>query len=485
MDHVNSFFLLGDNGLDIRYGPDSYRIDPASFHSESWYQQGLLQTSQLVWGEVTENCFARSSCEYVMPVYRNFIDIHGGKKLGSIVLLLDPSFFRQSYSGLVTEQSTALFIHDSDGRLFYSHSSDAAEREINWAGFLPSSTDVTPYFEVIENGQSFLVVQAISGKTGTSVTLVTQLNELRRQRQVIAMTTLVLAAGTTLLVSAFSLFLSQNLSKPAWQLMETVDRIADGHFDQEIVLQTDDEFGALGVAIHRMAQQIEKLLQERVEGEIKLLQSQINPHFLHNTLNSIKWMATLQGADGIREMVSSLGRLLRAVMGSVNQKITIAEELALLDDYIYIQKIRYRNKITYQRDLQTTDQGPPLTDYLIPKFTLQPLVENAIFHGIEPKEGSGTIVVSVQKRENYLEVSVWDDGVGIRPEELATLLEPSQPHVTNGVTEKIGLRNIHNQIQLIYGSEYGLQIESVEGSYTRVALKLPIEVNDHAENSHC
>jgi two-component system sensor histidine kinase YesM len=112
-----------------------------------------------------------------------------------------------------------------------------------------------------------------------------------------------------------------------------------------------------------------------------MLQGQINPHFLHNTLNSIKWMAALQGADGIKEMTNCLGKLLEAVMGEVNQKITLAAELQILDDYLYIQRIRYKGKVDFKKVI--ADKG--ILRYLIVKFTLQPLVENAIFHGIEPK----------------------------------------------------------------------------------------------------
>jgi two-component system sensor histidine kinase YesM len=204
--------------------------------------------------------------------------------------------------------------------------------------------------------QSHLVVHSASAKTKARVTLITRLDELQRQRRLITKTTFWLAGGTIFLCLWFSLFLSENLGKPIRYLTESVNRIADGDFEREVVLKNNDEIGVLGRSITRMSRQIQRLLEERLqieqnirETEIRLLQSQINPHFLHNTLNSIKWMATLQGADGIRETISCLGRLLRAVMGDVNEKITIHEELALLDDYLHIQKIRYRGKIGFRK----------------------------------------------------------------------------------------------------------------------------------------
>ncbi|HHT48531.1 MAG TPA: sensor histidine kinase [Firmicutes bacterium] len=488
MEHVNAFFLLGHNGIDIRYGPDSYRIDPAVFANEPWFQQGISHSSVLTWGAITPNYSSRTSNPYIIPVYRGFIDIQNGKILGSIVLQLKPSFFRQSYSGLVAEKEAFLFIHDASGRLFFSDHYGAQESAADWSQLLEGLIEEErPYFEVTAGNQSYLVVHRAAERTKTHVTLITRLDELQRQRQLIAITTFWLAGGTIFLCLWFSLFLSENLWKPIRSLTETVNRIAGGDFGREVVLRNNDEIGVLGRAITRMSQQIQNLLDERLQieenirkTEVRLLQSQINPHFLHNTLNSIKWMATLQGADGIRAMISSLGRLLRAVMGDVNEKITIREELALLDDYMYIQKIRYRGKIGFRRIIE----APVLLNCLIPKFTLQPLVENAVFHGIEPKDGSGEVVLSITEQQQQLVISVWDNGVGISRQKLVGLLakeDGDRGKANNG----IGLRNIHDRIQLIYGVDYGLALDSREGEYTKVVIRLPMEVKPDGESDDC
>ncbi|NLY91956.1 MAG: sensor histidine kinase [Firmicutes bacterium] len=490
MEHINAFFLLGHNGIDIRYGPDSYRINPAVFADEPWFQQGSSHSTILIWGTVTPNYSPRTSHPYIIPVYRNYIDIQNGKILGSIVPLLKPSFFHQSYSGLVAEKEAFLFIHDATGRLLFSDHYGAQEPVADWSRLLDGLIeDERPYFEMTAGNQSYLVVHRTSERTKIRVTFITRLDELQRQRRLIAITTFWLAGGTIFLCLWFSLFLSENLGKPIRTLTETVNRIADGDFGREVILKNNDEIGVLGRAITRMSKQIKHLLEERLqiqenirETEIRLLQSQINPHFLHNTLNSIKWMATMQGADGIREMISALGRLLRAVMGDVNEKITIQEELALLDDYLHIQKIRYRGKIRFQQRIES----PALRKGLIPKFTLQPLVENAIFHGIEPKNGSGEIMLSITERQQQLVISVWDNGVGISQEKLTGLLVKDEEQEDGGKNRnRIGLRKIHDRIQLIYGADYGLAIESREGEYTKVVIRLPMEVAPNGESNDC
>lgn len=488
MEHVNAFLLLGDNGLDLRYGPHSFRIDWQTFNEEFWFLEGRQKAGELSWGCLTENFVTRSTISQIIPVYRNFLDIHGGKTLGSIILLLNPSFFQQTYGGMISETSASFFIQDAGGRTIYE---DHCERAPDYSELLKQA-DPAPSTKITKDGRSFLVVEGVSPKSKSKITLVTGLEELDHQRHLIKNTTLLLAGGTIFLSLWFSLFLSRNLSEPIGKLTQTVDKIADGHFEQAITLHNNDEFGRLSSAITRMSQQIQRLLDERLQAEqeirqteIRLLQSQINPHFLHNTLNSIKWMATLQGAEGIKDMVTSLGRLLRAVMGNLNRKIPLREELALLEDYLHIQRIRYGGRLIFKLRVADQDGTYSLLDCLIPKFTLQPLVENAVFHGLEPKEGIGEIILSVSVKQERLKISVWDNGVGISPSKLAVLLDPPAAGGREDQEQSIGLRNVANRIRLIYGAEYGLTVESAECEYTEVVVFIPLEVADGAESFDC
>ena len=229
-----------------------------------------------------------------------------------------------------------------------------------------------------------------------------------------------------------------------------------------------------------MAGDIQYLLDVKIQKEremrvteIKMLQSQINPHFLYNTLNTIKWMATIQGSEGIKEIAVCLGRILKSALDNTQDKISIREELGIINDYIRIQSLKYKEKIHFSIEVQDDS----LLEYSIIKFILQPVIENAIFHGIEPKEGIGRIEMSIRKENERIYIEVCDNGVGISEEKLGTILKRTDDG-NNSMSDGIALNNINKRIKLVYGENYGLTLASELGFYTRVIMEFPAELTD-------
>jgi two-component system sensor histidine kinase YesM len=211
--------------------------------------------------------------------------------------------------------------------------------------------------------------------------------------------------------------------------------------------------------------------------EYRMLQSQINPHFLYNTLNSIKWMAAIQNATGIVEITSALSRFLKTVSRDIRKVVPLGDELALLEDYLVIQKYRYGGSVSFEK--QINDQA--LLDTPIPRFTLQPLVENAIFHGIEPK-GMGRIILDARRQDGDVLVSLTDDGAGmsaeilegIRADRTRPVREPPEPEASQDPQSRsVGIRNVDERLRYAFGEAYGLSIQSEPGSYTEVTIRLP------------
>ncbi|HBC99068.1 MAG TPA: hypothetical protein DC053_06425 [Lachnoclostridium sp.] len=245
-----------------------------------------------------------------------------------------------------------------------------------------------------------------------------------------------------------------------------------------MVLKGDDEFKKIAISINNMEREILQLMErEKQEEEVKkklefkVLQNQINPHFLYNTLNSIKWIASLQHADTIRDMTSALGRLLQNISKGTDSKIPIYEEMSLLDDYILIQDIRYSGKIQVEYHIGNSE----ITQAYIVKFLLQPIVENAIFHGIEPKDSGGRIDIYLDRVEDDIHISIVDDGIGMTKEQIASLLNPEEAGENVRGLSGIGVSNIRERIIMTYGKEYGIEITSQMGEYTRVMIKIPYE----------
>ena len=207
--------------------------------------------------------------------------------------------------------------------------------------------------------------------------------------------------------------------------------------------------------------------KEKNDLEYKKLQSQINPHFIYNTLNSIKWMATVQGSEGIAEMTTALAKLLKSLSKGTSITVPIREELSLLRDYCTIQSYRYGGTIGV--DIRVDD--PAIEDFGIVRFTLQPLVENAIFHGIEPK-GSGHIDVHLFFEDDLIRIDVIDDGVGMSPEKAEAILKNGSESKSEFFRE-LGVYNVNRRLQFEYGDRAGIAINSTEGAGTTMTVRIP------------
>lgn len=273
-----------------------------------------------------------------------------------------------------------------------------------------------------------------------------------------------------------SWFLSRTVNMPVKQLQARIRRIENGDFSRDLSTEWPHELGDIGKTINDLSENVLLLMEQRIEDErqkreyeYKMLQSQINPHFLYNTLNSIKWMATIQNSPGIAEMTTSLSRLLKDISKGATNLVTIKHELDLINDYFIIQQYRYGGTIT----LTFNVEDEALLSCQILKFTLQPLVENAIFHGIEPKGTAGSIVIHIYQDEaKDIHIDVTDDGVGMEPELTARLLHMEAP-ASSSFFKEIGVSNVHKRLQYEFGEQYGLSIQSEKGIFTTISILLP------------
>ena len=295
----------------------------------------------------------------------------------------------------------------------------------------------------------------------------------------------ILAIGLLLM-----LIMNRMIHTPVEQILTKIDRISGGDFSRELSIEWDHELGEIGRAINDLSENVYTLMNKRLEDEkqkkdleYKMLQSQINPHFIYNTLNSIKWMASIQGSDGISEMATALSRLLKSISKGTRLLVPIREEFALLTDYCTIQNYRYGGTITFVMEVE----DETIYDRLINKFTLQPLVENAIFHGIEPKGTPGHITVHAcyetdpEDGSLNIRIDVTDDGVGMSWEKSIQVLQGNSDSSTDFFRE-IGISNVHKRIQYEFGEKYGITIDSEEGKYTTMSVHIPAVYHSPAEN---
>ena len=291
---------------------------------------------------------------------------------------------------------------------------------------------------------------------------------------------LVIVASILLFV-VISVLLSRYLTKASSKLVSHIEYLMDtkdfGYTDKSIeagdkeLAQIGHAVNAMSVSISSLLKSNEKLFEDKKRMEIDMLQMQVNPHFLYNTLESMHYLAEVQRNDGIARMSRGLSTLLRNMAKGSSDKIPLSEELSLLRDYDDIQQVRYMGMYEIVYDVPES-----LMDYCVQKFTLQPLVENSIFHGIEPTGRFGMITIAAELVDSSLVLSVADDGIGMTEEEMENIFR-ERKHSKTDMTG-VGVRNINERIKLIYGNEYGLSFESAKGNGTKVIVCIKAERRD-------
>jgi two-component system sensor histidine kinase YesM len=245
-----------------------------------------------------------------------------------------------------------------------------------------------------------------------------------------------------------------------------------------------DEITELGMSFNIMIGKIRELLDAKVKeqenlkkSEFRALQAQINPHFLYNTLDAIVWMAEAKKTDQVVEIVSALSSFFRITLSKGKDWITIREEIEHVRSYLAIQKMRYRNILDYKIEV-----NPHVLDGTILKLTLQPLVENALYHGIKNKREGGVITVRARRKdEDKILLEVEDNGIGCTPYQLAQIQAKLADNSDEITFEKtgIGLENVNRRIKLYYGKQYGLSISSQYLTGTQVTLVIPLKSNSN------
>lgn len=273
-----------------------------------------------------------------------------------------------------------------------------------------------------------------------------------------------------ILIVVTSLLVSKFISQPITQMIKQISK-AEIKDSEELIHQTRfNEVRQLSESYNRQMTRINHLMDqikvEQVElrkSEMNVLQAQINPHFLYNTLDSILWMAESGETKETSEMVAALGKLLRISLSQGENLIPLRKELEHAENYLTIQKFRYKDQFTYSIEVEEH-----LLDYLTVKIIIQPFLENALYHGIEYMVDQGHICIRVYDKNENICIEIKDDGVGMSPEKLAHIQKLKDSNETG-----IGIRNVHQRIQVYFGKEYGVNIESELDEGTTILIRIP------------
>ncbi len=476
-EYIPALFLLGDNGLDIRRGTNAQMISPKSFQDAWWFRESADNRGKAVWGDVYRQPWNPSESSQVIPFVRGIQDYNSDRVLGYLIILYDQRLISRQFESFEFTETEQVYCMDGKGTILYG-TQEIEENRFSPAFFeeLTEARDQNVnYREVEKNGISYMAVSAFSKLSGRGVVELIPITFVKQQKSVLLGTILIAAFLIVSVGVMMSLYLTANFTRPLERISAYVTEISQGHFGACLELRGDDEIYRLGENIRAMVEKINELMEEGLRRErekhnlrVQMLQQQINPHFLYNTLNSIQWMAAMQGAEGISHAARSLGTLLQYGLRDPMAFVELRRELSVLEEYIYIQNIRYKGKIIYKN--QVTEEET--LSCLVPKLILQPLAENAIFHGIEPKTGMGGIEVRAECERGLLYIRIKDDGVGMSAERMRILSDPeSRPR-------SIGIANIHERLRILYGEKYGIEFQSEIGVYTEAVIRIPAQWSD-------
>lgn len=416
----------------------------------------------------------------IRPITYKFNSVQGG----FLFIEVSSDLFTDALQRYAAAADSPVFLTIGEHHYLYSDgglTETAAAYEITKDFSASSTVDGVRVSRIKDSGAaSHFAVTASLNMPDCYITQIISRTELQSQQRILW----ILLAGTLVSILGIGALLmavlNRMISVPVIKIRDKIQRVSQGDFTRDASIEWNHELGDIGRGINDLSENVFLLMNRRLEDEkqkrdleYKVLQSQINPHFLYNTLNSIKWMATIQGAEGISEMTTALAKLLKSISKGTSLLVPIREELSLLRDYFTIQRYRYGGTITL--NIHTVEDS--ILDIPIIKFTLQPLVENAIFHGIEPK-GSGHIDIHLYYEDSRsdappdVRIDVTDDGVGMSREKAEQILLSNSDSSADFFRE-IGVSNVQKRLQYEFGERYGITVKSEEGKFTTMSILIP------------
>lgn len=444
--------------------------------NEDWFNETLKKNgSPIAIGTYYLNTTGNVSDanKYVFSVSRAIVNPDNYNAIAVIMINTNLNFFSKLLKQSIFIPGQRIVVVDTKGNIMFDtiESNILKELEPKYLDLVFNSINTTK--SVILDNDSFLTSYYTSDLTGWKVLNIIPENELYKPIYE-TRTTLGLIAIMLYLIASLLIFLiSLQISKPIKKLILLMKIVEKGDFDVRLKLTNHNEIGELCKTFNKMTRRVNKLINEvyiekirQKDLELQMLQNQINPHFLYNTLESIHMIAETNRDGKISMMAQALGRILRYSISMKQDKVTVQDEIDHLMDYIALQKVRFNSLFNI-----TVNIDESLYKNLIIKMILQPIVENSIYHGLENKIEGGKIDISGYKENSFLIFEIIDNGTGMDQTQLINLNDYINGY--NNFYKSIGLKNVNKRIKLYYGAEYGIKIFSTMGEGTIVKVILP------------
>ncbi|WP_313127905.1 cache domain-containing sensor histidine kinase [Anaerocolumna sp.] len=483
VDKLYSFYISNNNIEGI------YVITPSGYlQVGAELQDGVKSfprselddtTGEIVWFPTKEKqvkILSGNMTKRYFSMGRKIIDVYSLKELGFINIEVDESVLAGAISDLQEEKSKVV-IYDNLGNMIVSSDDDFITADSSKSSYFNKmiQDDKPNYISYYQDGKKYVAIYTSFNygkwyivKTVPEAVLYSDLNKMQLYT---------LLGGVISLVIMFNAayIYARKITKPIEIMMYQMKKVEDGNLDVRVESNVYNELDDLSDSFNQMVNQIKNLMDDIVavehnknELELEVLHAQINPHFLYNTLNTIRWMAKIKGEDSISDALVALVKLLRVSISFGNNMITLEEEIAYIENYLLIQKLRFNQLFEIHYDI--IEEHKLLN---IPKLILQPIVENSLIYGIdeaEDREEPIVIRIFTRREENHIEIVVEDNGNGIEKEVLDKIFKQEQ---NINRFSKVGLNNVNQRLKLYLGDAYGLKIISTVGVGTTVIISVP------------
>jgi len=408
---------------------------------------------------------------------KNMKSIYSLKYIGTIIFAIDVDSLSGVYSSISQYKNSIAFLVDSNNNiLLHTDPNMLGKKNVNQFDI----SSPAQLKEVNINNNIYFVTSKVIEKYG-----LTSVVEVPKNQIISNISKNILSYSSIVIIILFifiglTIVLSAKVNKPIKDLMKNIEKMRNGNFTTKMPSYNDYYLNRLSDIYNRMTDEIQYLINDVYkkqlllkEAELKSLQSQINPHFLFNVLDTISWHARAAGNQEIINILTPLSRLLRANINMSNrEKTSIREEMEYVMFYLSIQKGRFDDRFEYEINIDNND----IMDYFIPKLCVQTAVENAVIHGLEEKTENGKLTINFHQNYNTVLIEIIDNGVGFDVDKL----DLDRSYDASSVAEKhesIGLYNSNKRIKLLYGEEYGIKVESRINAGTKVTICVPVDKN--------
>ena len=471
---VNSCFIFNLNG-ECDYKVKKAIYEPFNPSDQSWFKDSINAFGKSVivdTYELPNVVHEHSKPLFVFGVARSIVRIQDASVSGILLVNTDISYFEDICNDIKITPNHRIVILNDDYTIYDTNKTNIANKAEDFFKSIPQTTDENMCSLSID-GQTMLATSVKSDSSNWRIISLIPQSELfseitKMQKRYTNILICIMALSMFLLF-----FVSNQIVEPIKRLISIMKIAESGDFNTHIQVNQSDEVGMLSLSYNSLIDKINELIHEvylqkiaSSEIELQMLQSQINPHFLYNTLESISMMATINDDDITAEMTTNLGSILRYSISNINQLVTLGDEIIQLKKYIALQECRFRSQYSI-----TIDIDEKYHSITMPKLILQPVVENAIYHGMSTIRSNGKINITAKKNNNNtLLLIVSDNGLGMTEQKLEDL--NGYINEENNLFKSIGMRNVNRRIKLFCGSEFGIKIDSTLNEGTTVFIHI-------------